>query len=163
MLTTNSDVQSSVFPDLTIGKTYDLIFDLGILYYAVTRDQWVVLMAASGTHPTYDSGNVRVTLLQATPDEPQKRLTLRVKTATITPGINEAGTISPYLVTASIAVVLGVISYFLLKEVKEVVVAGGGAIGATGQALKESTGSIAIIAVVVLAALYVAYRVWVRA
>jgi cell division protein ZapA (FtsZ GTPase activity inhibitor) len=58
---------------------------------------------------------------------------------------------------------LGVISYFLLKEVKEVVVAGGGAIGATGQALKESTGSIAIIAVVVLAALYVAYRVWVRA
>jgi hypothetical protein len=164
MVETSSQVQSNAFPDLTIGKTYDLIFELGVLYYAITRDQWAAFMAVSSTHPTYDAAdNVRVTLLQATPDEETRRLTLRVKTESYRPGFNEAGTISPYLVVASIALLLGIVSYFLLKEVREVVTVGGDAITKTGAAVSQSTLAIAIISVVVLSALYVAYRVWVRA
>lgn len=97
------------FPDIEIGKEYELVFEPGILFQYIP----------DVTYPkTATLGAYTVTFKHAKVNYVTKTYAVIVQVDPVDPRLPHEATVPTYLIVGALAIVIGVITIFMLKEVR---------------------------------------------
>lgn len=106
----NHTSTAGLFPDITIGQDYDFVFEPGIMFQYIPDI----------SYPTSTTlGNYTITFKHADVDYVNRRYTVTLQVNPSDPGIPVQAQVPTYLIVGGLAIVIGVLTIFMLKEVRQ--------------------------------------------